>query len=74
MQLENYYWCFHGAIPSRICDDIVAYGKELKEQTGVTFGYDPDNMTPNEQKKLEENVTQMLYGWILYGFTVNCIL
>ena len=42
MQLENYYWCFHGAIPSRICDDIVAYGKELKEQTGVTFGHDPD--------------------------------
>ncbi len=52
MQLENYYWCFQGAIPSRICDDIVAYGKELKEQAGVTFGYDPDNMTPNEQKKL----------------------
>ena len=68
MQLENYYWCFHGAIPSRICDDIVAYGKELKEQTGVTFGYDPDNMTPNEQKKLEEkrnsNVVWMDPVWI----------
>ena len=51
MQLENYYWCFHGAIPSRICDDIIAYGKELKEETGVTWGYDKDNMTPNEQKK-----------------------
>ena len=68
MQLENYYWCFHGAIPSRICDDIVAYGKELKEQTGVTFGYDPDNMTPNEQKKLEKqrssNVVWMDPVWI----------
>ena len=68
MQLENYYWCFHGAIPSRICDDIVAYGKELKEQTGVTFGHDPDNMTPNEQKKLEKqrnsNVVWMDPVWI----------
>ena len=68
MQLENYYWCFHGAIPSRICDDIVAYGKELKEQAGVTFGYDPDNMTPNEQKKLEKqrnsNVVWMDPVWI----------
>ena len=68
MQLENYYWCFHGAIPSRICDDIVAYGKELKEQAGVTFGYDPDNMTPNEQKKLEKqrssNIVWMDPVWI----------
>ena len=68
MQLENYYWCFHGAIPSRICDDIVAYGKELKEQAGVTFGYDPNNMTPNEQKKLEKqrnsNVVWMDPVWI----------
>ena len=52
MELENYYWCFRGAIPNRICDDIVEYGKALKEETGVTYGYDPDNMTPNQQKKL----------------------
>ena len=26
MELENYYWCFRGAIPNRICDDIVEYG------------------------------------------------
>ena len=40
MELNNYYWCFPSAIPERICDDIVAYGKALKEETGVTFGYD----------------------------------
>ena len=52
----------------RICDDIVAYGKALKEETGVTWGYDPDNMTPNQQKQLEQkrksNVVWMNPQWI----------
>ena len=68
MELQNYYWCFQGALPHRICDDIVAYGKDLKEETGVTFGYDPDNMTPNQQKQLEQkrksNVVWMDPVWI----------
>ena len=68
MQLNNYYWCFQGAIPSRICDDIVEYGKQLKEETGITSGYDPDNMTPNDYKQLEKkrksNVVWMSPLWI----------
>ena len=68
MELQNYYWCFQGVLPHRICDDIVAYGKQLKEETGVTFGYDPDNMTPNQQKQLEQkrksNVVWMDARWI----------
>jgi PKHD-type hydroxylase len=68
MELQNYYWCFQGALPNRICDDIVAYGNALKEETGVTFGYDPDNMTPNQQKELEQkrksNVVWMDARWI----------
>jgi len=68
MELNYYYWCFQGAIPNRICDDIVEYGKALKEETGVTFGYDPDNMTPNQQKELEQkrksNVVWMNPQWI----------
>jgi len=68
MELQNYYWCFQSALPHRICDDIVAYGKALKEETGVTFGFDPDNMTPNQQKQLEQkrksNVVWMNPQWI----------
>jgi len=68
MELENYYWCFNGALPHRICDDIVAYGKELKEQKAVTFGYDPNNMTPNQKKQLEQkrnsNIVWMNPVWI----------
>ena len=68
MQLEYYYWCFQNAIPSRICDDIIAYGKVLKEETGVTWGYDVNNLTPNQQKELEKkrssNVVWMNPTWI----------
>jgi len=68
MELNYYYWCFQGAIPNRICDDIVEYGKVLKEETGVTFGYDPNNMTPNQKKELEQkrksNVVWMNPQWI----------
>ena len=68
MELNNYYWCFPSAIPERICDDIVAYGKALKEETGVTFGYNPNDMTPNQQKELEKkrnsNVVWMDSAWI----------
>ena len=56
MQLENYYWCFQGALPHRICDDIIAYGNESKEDVAVTFGYsnNPDDMSPNQKKELEK--------------------
>ena len=68
MQLEQYYVCFERGLSPRICDDIISYSKQLKEQVGMTFGYDPDNMTPNEKKRLEEkrnsNVVWMDPKWI----------
>jgi len=70
MQLENYYWCFEGALPPRICDDIISFGNDQKEDVGVTFGYsnDPGNMTPNQKKELEKkrksNIVWMSCPWI----------
>ena len=70
MQLENYYWCFKEALPSRICDDIIKYGNEQKEDVAVTFGYsnDPGNMSPNQKKELEKkrksNIVWMSSPWI----------
>jgi len=70
MQLENYYWCFREAIPLRICDDIISYGKSLKEQKALTFGFsdNPDDMSLNQKKELEKkrksNVVWMNPLWI----------
>jgi len=70
MQLENYYWCFRQAIPLRICDDIISYGKSLKEQQAITFGFsdNPDDMSLNQKKELEKkrksNIVWMNPLWI----------
>ena len=39
MNLTNYYWYFQSAVPSRICDDIVRYGKQLQNQLATTGSY-----------------------------------
>ena len=69
MQLENYYWCFHGAIPSRICDDIVRYGKQLQDQMAVTGGYgDAKRLNQKQIKDLKQkrdsNIVWMNDRWI----------
>ena len=32
MNISNHYWYFQSAVPSRICDMIVKYGKAEKER------------------------------------------
>ena len=41
MNLTNYYWYFENVIPHKICDEIVQYGKILKEKEmlALTGGY-----------------------------------
>ena len=56
MELENYYWCFRGAIPNRICDDIVKYGLASKENEvqALTGGFGRDrDLTKNPLTKKE---------------------
>ena len=44
MNISNYYWYFESAIPERICDMIVQYGKAEKnrEITALTGGFGRD--------------------------------
>ena len=54
MNLTNYYWYFKSAIPERICDDIVRYGKSLKDQMAITGGYDKkEQLNKNQIKDLK---------------------
>ena len=39
MNLTNYYWYFKSAVPKRICDDIVRYGKSLQDRMATTGGF-----------------------------------
>ena len=44
MNITNYYWYFQSAIPPRICDMIVRYGKAEKnrEIMAITGGFGRD--------------------------------
>ena len=69
MNLTNYYWYFKSAVPSRICDDIVKYGKSLQDQMAVTGGYgDPKKLNQQQvkdlKKKRDSNIVWLSENWI----------
>ena len=54
MNLTNYYWYFQSAIPERVCNDIVRYGKSLQDQMAVTGGYGNRPLSKKETKDLKK--------------------
>ena len=76
MNITNYYWYFQSAIPPRICDMIVRYGKAEKnrEIMAITGGFGRDRnldkqpLTKDEikdlQKKRDSNIVWMNDSWI----------
>ena len=54
MNLTNYYWYFKSAVPSRICDDISKYGKQLQEQMAVTGGYGDKKLNSKQVQDLKK--------------------
>ena len=68
MNLKWYYWYFKSAIPERICDDIVRYGKEQKKEIAVTGNNNKKELTEvqlkNIQKKRKSDIVWMSDRWI----------
>ena len=73
MNLEYYYWYFKSAIPPKICDDIIKYGKSQQEQLALTGGFEKkiiegEELTNKEikdlSKKRKSNVVWMTDRWI----------
>ena len=76
MNLSNYYWYFQSAIPPRICDMIVEYGKAEKKREGiaVTGGLGKDRNFQTQplnkkeikdlKKKRDSNIIWMNDHWI----------
>ena len=59
MYLKNYYWFFEGAVPSKICDDIVKLGEEKQSLQAVT------GQTKKETKKTDiKNQRNSSVSWI----------
>ena len=69
MNLTNYFWYFQSAIPHRICDDIVRYGKSLQDQQARTGSFNNvkklnKNQIKDLKKKRDSNIVWMGEKWI----------
>ena len=68
MQLTNYYWYFQSAVPARICDEIVKYGKSISDQMAVTGGMGHKKLNQKQIKDLKQkrdsNIVWMNDRWI----------
>ena len=54
MNLKWYYWYFKSAVPERICDDIVRYGKEQNKEMALTGTANKDNLTKSDLKNIQK--------------------
>jgi len=62
MNLSSYYWWFKSAIPPRICDDIIKYGLQHKEDRAITGGQGRDRdlkKQPLNKKEIKDLKVQM---------------
>jgi|TARA_R100000988_G_C3985000_1_gene159159 PKHD-type hydroxylase len=68
MNLRNNYFILENAVTDRFCDHVIEYGKYLKEQVATTWGYDTNNLSDYDKKKLEKTrkskVTWMSDNWM----------
>ena len=68
MNLQNYYWYFPKAVPAHICDDIVKYGLQRKEQMAVTGNFGKQRLNKNQiqdlKKKRDSNIVWLAEDWI----------
>ena len=52
MYLKNIYWFYNKALSPSFCDDIVKFGKMMKDQLAVTVDQSKYDITPEEEKEL----------------------
>ena len=68
MNLINYFWYFKKAIPDHICDDIIKYGLQIKEEMAVTGGYGDQKLNRKQvkdlKKKRDSNIVWLSESWI----------
>jgi len=73
MNLTNYYYYFQSVLPPKLCDDIIAYGKQHQAEMAVTGGVSDkvgsgqklsQKDIKNIQKKRNSDIVWMNDRWI----------
>ena len=54
MNLENYYWYFKSALPSKFCDEVIKYSLYQQDMLAKTGGFDGvENLNKDQLKQLK---------------------
>ena len=68
MNLKNYYWYFKSAVPERICDEIVKFGNQIKDEIAVTGELNKNKLSEKQitdlKKTRNSNIVWMNDRWI----------
>ena len=68
MNLKNYYWYYQKAVPDNVCDNIIKYGLQTKEQMAVTGGFGNNKLDRDQvkdlKKKRDSNIVWLSENWI----------
>ena len=76
MNLKNYYYYFQSALPPKLCDDIITYGKAHKQEMAITGGVEREgdgrkadgtlkkSVINNIQKKRKSDIVWLSDTWI----------
>jgi len=68
MNLHNYFWYFKSAVPTHICDDIVKYGLQTREEMAITGGYGNQKLNQRQvkdlKKKRDSNIVWIAENWV----------
>tara|TARA_R100001510_G_C7597348_1_gene165038 strand:- start:272 stop:880 length:609 start_codon:yes stop_codon:yes gene_type:complete len=69
MNLENYFYVFEGAVPLRLCDDLVTYGEQQASQVALTGGHEGKDLKNQKDisklyKTRNSSIVWMNDSWI----------
>tara|TARA_R100001460_G_scaffold94003_2_gene136030 strand:+ start:1086 stop:1706 length:621 start_codon:yes stop_codon:yes gene_type:complete len=73
MNLENYFYVFSGALPSRLCDDLVNYGEQKTKLTATTGDFIKEPETAQDFAKLYKTRNSSVC-WLDEPWIYNAIL
>tara|TARA_R100000005_G_scaffold95773_1_gene78694 strand:- start:5361 stop:5981 length:621 start_codon:yes stop_codon:yes gene_type:complete len=73
MVLDNYFFVFESALPSRLCYDLINYGDEKASQVGVTGDFDNKELTQKDISKLYKTRNSSIV-WMDEPWIYNAII
>jgi PKHD-type hydroxylase len=74
MNLNNYYYYFKKAIPERICDEIIKYGNQQREELAVIGGFTKNTNLTEKEKKILKKTRNSNVAWLNDQWIYNEII